>query len=405
MSRVAEALDDFAGAGGWDVALERLGIRGLGVEIMQAARATREANGLETIYADVWDGLLGWHETPEARLYIASPPCQTFSTAGKGAGRRALDTVLTHLREGTWRHAEALHDVGAQTDPRTALVLTPMARIWQEDPELVVLEQVPTVLPVWEAMVEVLREEGYSAWAGILRAEQYGVPQTRRRAILIARRDGRDATPPPPTHSEYHSRKPDLIDPGLRRWVTMADALGLEPGERSLLSTYSSHGDYSRRGERPDTAPAPTVTSHVDRNMWRFAGAGATAQHTSGQRPRTLEEPAHTVTGRDTAAWVRERPAPTIVGTRRSSEGMLVGRQLGDDSRRDQGGKAGTVGLGPEHLEAVRVTLEEAAALQTFPPGFVFVGTREQRALQIGNAVPPLLAEAILRHVLTAKRR
>src|SRR5690606_28326157 len=82
--------DLFAGAGGWDVGAHLLGIHARGVENMKEARATRDAAGLETIHDDVWtfvpDG--------KASVLIASPPCQTFSAAGKGAGRRALDDVL-----------------------------------------------------------------------------------------------------------------------------------------------------------------------------------------------------------------------------------------------------------------------------------------------------------------------
>ena len=82
-----KALDLFAGTG-WGVACQRLGIKEAGVEIMPEAIATREANGMETIYRDVWDGLKLTEEQHREQygpygLLIASPPCQTFSTAGK----------------------------------------------------------------------------------------------------------------------------------------------------------------------------------------------------------------------------------------------------------------------------------------------------------------------------------
>lgn len=54
----------------------------------------------------------------------------------------------------------------------------------------------------------------------------------------------------------------------------------------------------------------------------------------------------------------------------------------------------------PEAI-ATRVTVAEAAALQSYPPGFTFAGTKTKQFLQVGNAVPPLLAEAILRAVIS----
>jgi DNA (cytosine-5)-methyltransferase 1 len=201
------ALDLFAGTG-WGVACQRLGIEELGVELMPAAIATRDAAGMSTILQDVWTGLPHDVATSEPwgyDLLIASPPCQTFSQAGGGSGRRALDEVLDLLNSGAYLHPDHLRAFGERHDPRTALVLTPLTYVARDLPRFVVLEQVPPVLPVWEAMAVQLRANGYSIWTGVLNAEQYGVPQTRKRAVLIARADGVEAGPPTPTHSRYYS--------------------------------------------------------------------------------------------------------------------------------------------------------------------------------------------------------
>ncbi len=195
------ALDLFAGHS-WGVACQRLGIAEHGVELMPEAVATREANGMRTLFRDVWDGLGDTpHPIPPYDLLIASPPCQTFSMAGAGAGRRALDEVLGLIASRDFLDVDRLRAFGDAHDPRTALVLTPLTYAARDLPTFVVMEQVPPVLPVWEAVAEELRWLGYSAWTGVLNAEQYGVPQTRRRAILVARRDGVDASPPPPPHA------------------------------------------------------------------------------------------------------------------------------------------------------------------------------------------------------------
>lgn len=378
------AVDHFAGTG-WGVACHWLGIEEKGVELMPEAIATRDAVGFETIYHDVWDGLLGKQHAPAHDLFISSPPCQTFSVAGRGTGRQALDQVLTLVRDAAWMHPLALHRAGELLgDDRTALVLTPLAHVYQHRPELVILEQVPTVLPVWEATAVELRTLGYSVWVGLLQAEMYGVPQTRKRAILVARRDGAVAKLPTPTHSLYYSRDPQRLDEGVLPWVSMAEALGW--GSEDLVG-FPRRSDglaevviggtaYRARDLRSASHPAQTVTEKA-RSWSRFASA-----------PR---------------AWgFTDRPAVTV--------GNAVGRGLIGGS----GAKAAVVraieagtfipsqGDGSNYAEATRITVEEAGVLQSYPRGFPFQGTKTKQFLQVGNAVPPLLAEAIIRGVLEA---
>ncbi|WP_212742652.1 MULTISPECIES: DNA cytosine methyltransferase [unclassified Microbacterium] len=255
--------------------------------------------------------------------------------AGNGEGRAALDDVLTAIDEERWKDAASLHGLTEHMDPRTALVLTPLAHIWGHRPELVALEQVPEVLPVWHAIARVLRRFGYSVWAGILRAEQYGVPQTRKRAILMARLDGK-VSPPTPTHSRYYSIDPTLLDPGVKKWVSMAEALGFEGEGRVLRSNYSD-GSTGELGERDGVEPAPTLTSKADRMKWvarKAMGAGRVERH---------------------------------------------------------GEQSGT---------SLRLTYLEAAALQSFPTDMAWPGNQGERFLAIGNAVPPLLAQAVLSALL-----
>jgi DNA (cytosine-5)-methyltransferase 1 len=380
--------DLFAGAGGWDLAAARLGIHARGVENMKEARATRDAAGLTTIHDDVWT----FAPDGNATGLIASPPCQTFSAAGKGNGRKALDDVLRGIRDGYVDSLDHLRFLGLEVgDERTALVLTPLHFALTGGYEWLAWEQVPTVLPVWEACAERLRFEGWTAWTGLLHSEQYGVPQTRKRAFLIATRYPRQhgLKPPTPTHSRYYSRTPDKLDVGVAKWVSMAEALGYVPADAQARNSGPGAARRPRAIDEPSyTIRAQGSGSHPSGVEWRFAGAGQTSEQTAGQIPRRLDQPAHTITGKATAAWVCRpeglpdwafnRPSTTIVGSFKpeivAAPGYrtTVSRQNAPDS--------------------VRVTVEEAGVLQSFPADYAWQGAKGKQFLQCGNAVPPGMA-------------
>jgi DNA (cytosine-5)-methyltransferase 1 len=138
--------------------------------------------------------------------------------------------------------------------------------------EAIMLEQVPAVERVWRAMAEVLESHGYGTDVAVLRTEEYGVPQTRRRAILIARLGvpTEEVWLPAPTHQKYtgSSAGPDPSSE-LPRWVSMADALGTT-APFTVISNYSLGGDITKRCQRRHDRPAFTVTGKASRNRFKF---------------------------------------------------------------------------------------------------------------------------------------
>lgn len=327
-------LDLFAGSG-VAVATKKMGITEHGVEIMPEAIATRDAAGFSTPYNDAWE-----IESParlglDTRVLWASPSCQSYSVAGRGAGRRALDQVLDAVDLRRWEDIDSLrdlsHEIGDDGD-RTAIVLTPLAYIHRYRPEFVAFEQVPAVLPVWEAHRGPLEEMGYSVWVGYLTSEMYGVPQTRKRAYLIARRDGIQAAPPKPTHSRYYPHTPDRLDEGALPWVSMAEALGWGITD----------------------SPSPTLTSHL--------GVTRSPTGTQGVYLNAIE--------RGAFIFKPGEPIPSKVATK---------------------------GIGSLYApNMINISSEEGGRLQSYPGGFPFQGSKTMIDLQIGNAVPPLVAEAVL---------
>lgn len=190
MTRSSEPfiLDLFAGPGGWSLGLRDHGLSDVGVEFDKDIAATRDAIGLTTILADVRDIPVDAFARIDG--LIASPPCQTFSVAGKQLGLE---------------------------DSRGQLIYEPKRFIEAHLPLFIAFEEVPPVLPLWNDYAIWLESIGYNAWTGILNAADYGVPQSRKRAFLFATRHG-SANPP----AGRHSRIPRA---GKLPWVTVADAL------------------------------------------------------------------------------------------------------------------------------------------------------------------------------------
>ncbi|HSX21979.1 MAG TPA: DNA cytosine methyltransferase [Gaiellaceae bacterium] len=393
-----QILDLFAGPGGWDVAAKDLGLDPLGVELDESACATREAAGLRTQRADV--AQLDPATFAPVTGLIASPPCPTFSTAGKRAGALLTQNLVEAMRDlvagrdTRAAHAETARELleraapdekataRAASDARMSmLIVEPLRFALTLQPKWIALEQVPPVLPLWRELARMFGTLGYSTWTGLLEAERYGVPQTRERAFLLARADGAVARPPKPTHQRYikgqSARHDHTFDGEILPWTSMADALNWPPSGAAGWT----HG-----------RPAPTITGGSAR-----CDGGALVYPTfrASSAPnacrRSAAEPAPTImfgNSVNDVRWVYERPATTVqCDSRLAPPGHKGDRKREPNARR-------------QFDNAVQVTLEEAAVLQSFPADYPWQGTKTKRFQQVGNAVPPRLARAVLASLL-----
>ena len=377
---MGEIVDLFAGPGGWSEALRLLGRSAdeIGIEYEPNACKTRTAAGHRTLQADV--------STIDERQYlgleglIASPPCQAFSSAGKGAARDVIPELLDSIRARRWTDR-------ADPDPRVWLIVDLGRWLEHLTPEWIALEQVPAVLPIWQAYADLLRERGYSTWTGILNAADYGVPQTRRRAILIASR-ARTVQPPEATHDRAPT--PSLFGE-LHPWVTMADALGWRMTDRSAYCYAPGtkgggasvvEGSGARRGLDAERAAGRWVNTG---RRWPEGGRA------DAQKIDADAEPAPTLTVKSggqwhiTDEWPHDRPATTLMG----------------DPRVFQPG--GHHEPGEQSANAIHITIRDALILQSFRPDYPVQGTKTRQFEQVGNAVPPRLAWHVLLTVLPSR--
>jgi DNA (cytosine-5)-methyltransferase 1 len=494
----------YAGAGGWSQGLRMLdpGASAVGLDNWAPACHTAVAAGHRRVCADVATYPTG----PFAGSVgvVASPPCQAFSVAGSRAGE--TDRARVHRLVDAYATG-ADHPGGGWADPRSHHTAQPVRWIRDLRPQWVAMEQVPPVLPLWQHIARVLAGWGYSTWCGLLNAADYGVPQTRTRAFLIASRTG-PVAPPAPTHAKTPTE--DLFGAQRLPWVSMAQALDMGGVDRPARTVCGHRGPRwaYRPGEdtgwtlqghqKPDRAdgeyqtrdtdlPAPTMTSGARSARW--VETEQTSQTAAGRVPHrvSVDLPAPTVVAnadrwelrsrRDSSAWVAghgERadrpgtdPAPTLTGEAGRWELVAAGREKVNDRTkprdldtepahtvafghsdmrwqlrngnqdnacvRDLDEPAGTLFFGgrlnvvdwvaqrpattvlgdprigrPGHKDraaggesqfevaSVRVTVQQAAVLQSFPPDYPWQGTKTAQFGQVGNAVPPLLAAAVL---------
>lgn len=347
------AVSLFTGAGGMDIGFERAGIEVvLANELMSDAAATYNANHASGVMVndDVNNILDSLGQFQGVDLVFGGPPCQGFSVAGKMN----------------------------PDDNRSKLIFTFLDVIEKVRPRAFVMENVKAlgVLEKWEPVrrkyLDRVRALGYNCVPFILNATEYGVSQKRERVFFIGIRDNGDP------FFEYYMK--DLL------LQQKNDA----PIVRELLQSLGRAGT----DENPDTCTAKiTFATHPVMRKSPYAG-----MYFNGQgRPIDVDGYANTL-----PASMGGNKTPFV------DEDYLYGEASSDwvvDYHR--GLMEGTIV--PEFKEAPerlrRITIREAARIQSFPDNYVFCGNKGAIYTQIGNAVPCRMAEAVAKAVIAYMRK
>ena len=353
MESEVNCVELFAGAGGAALGIEAAGFTHLALcEWDKDACATLRAAGLGPVLeGDVreqdWDQFRG-----QADLVWASPPCQAWSQSGKREGTAddrngwpwtmdALDDI-----QPTWFIAENVlgltyHNGDCERDPSSSPLDCPGCYFTR-------------------VLVAGLRDrfDWVEVWK--LDSADYGVPQRRRRIFLVA--GPHPVKRPIATHCDPRKRLLTLT--GMSPWVSVRQALRLDNP-----MTARQHGT---KGNRPIDidAPAPTLLagSHDDNGF------------------------------RVILSDLLDQPSPAVCATEYKGARHMGNADMDRTPMRasDQLWRA----TGRRRLE-----IEECALLQDFPVDHPFQGGKTSRYKQVGNAVPPSLAQAVAAAVYSMSAR
>lgn len=335
-------LDLFSGAGGWSVGFEAAGLKHAQMyDFNESACITARANFGDIVQC--CDLSNSTHiDFPKVDIVVGSPPCQGFSNEGKKN----------------------------PDDPRNSLVWTFLNLIEKIQPQFFVFENVPGFKgsyggKYFEAMAKRLDESGYLWSESIVNAADYGVPQYRKRFLIVASKYFQPSIP-----TATHFKSVGLL--GEMKHVSLWDAISdlpvplmgdrlgefdyeLEPqNDYQKLMRLSSSKIFNHTAQKHSDRVLDKIRSvPIGGNMSSIVDIFSenNVKYEGGYRRAEKDRPSYT------AYWTR-----------------------------------GMTSIHPEQHRFL--TPRECARIQSFPDDFVFQGTTIQNYTQICNAVPPLMAFA-----------
>lgn len=349
-------------------------------------------------------------------VLAGGPPCQAYSTAGRSRRK---------------------HDPSFADDPRLRLYKSFMKFVHMLCPPVVVFENVVGILsakvdgePVFSRIVRDFRSAGYSVRSVvdpcpatsrdyIVESERFGIPQARHRVILLAVRRGRGLHPgvlrsresstvrdalvglpklhgvvsdprgvPLPRFDEWKGLVPSSIAQDARLVGRVPDVVLSEANEIRRCQGKLS-GWYRGKLDGSKTLEGHAARTVRTEDMERYMFAAAFAQ-VKGRSPRLEEMPR--------CLWPKHANLDDVDGDSRPAfNDRFYVQAWGKPSSTVTAhiAKSGHHFIHPDPRQRRSLTLREAARLQTFPDDFVFMGTKTAQFRQVGNAVPPLLAQQI----------
>lgn len=351
----------FSGGGGLDIGFIAEGYKiDWAVDNNANAVSTyRENIGDHIVHADINE--IDIESIPKVDLIIGGPPCQSFSLSGK----RDANDIRGQL---VWKYLDILKN------------LRPKAFVFENVTGLLSAKD-PEGNKVISVLQQEFRDIGYTIETQVMNAADYGVPQKRKRLIIVGLRGSENFIFPLPTHSETGGT--------LLKHVSVFEALddlgpAIAIGSTDAYTLYKSNPTNKFQEKMRATTEitdhvVPTM-SDLDKYIVKHVTPGGNymdvPKEVNSKRIRRLQE-----TGGHTTCYGRLDP---------SKPSYTINTYFNRPN----------VGCNIHYSEDRLITVREALRLQSFPDSYKLISTSKQGKNQIvGNAVPPMLAQVIAREL------
>lgn len=386
MSKEFTFVDLFAGCGGLSEGFYKEGFKALlHLEINPTACETLKTRMKYYGYSDAdiersvmcdditRDGVIDDLEkklSEHVDIIIGGPPCQAFSSVGRAQSPDSMNS-----------------------DPRNYLFENYLEILNRLKPELFIFENVKGILTarpqgvkIFEKIISEMRKT-YNVVDDpnvlLLNAANYGVPQVRERVIIIGvKKGGKIKATPEEIYKLITKTHSPNGENGTHKYVTVKDAISDLPNLKAGEGVENAHRDESINNDYLEKIVSPdgVIRNHIARNH----------NEKDQERYRILSENNWQLKDLQEVRPDLVHHDPKHFGNRYTVQefnkpGKTVVAHLYKD---------GNLFIHPDSNQARTFTVREAARIQSFPDDFVFEGSRTEQYKQVGNAVPPLMAQA-----------
>ena len=313
----------------------------------------------KSIFLEI-DTIMNREHIKEIDVLIGGPPCQAYSLVGRAAAQD-----------------------GMENDPRNNLYIQYARFLKKYQPKVFVFENVPGMITakegvIWKRIKQRLRTVGYQIDYKMVNAHDFGVLQKRKRILIVGWRKDLNLNYP-----EFEEIRTNAVVNDL-----LVDLPVLQPGEHKNMYKCSPSRYLTEMGIRNS---GDILTDHqtrnireVDRKIYRIAISMWNDNH---KRLCYTDLPTNLKLQNNNTSFLDR--FKVVEGDQEKAHTVLAHIS-----------KDGHYYIHPDIKQARSLSVREVARIQSFPDSYFFEGPRTAKFVQIGNAVPPLMAKGIAKSIM-----